>query len=261
MLVTTVGDEATTRAISRAWTWYWLSRRWRLNIAKRPKATISVSVTTTSCNTSICVASRASMRLLPAMQGPYRVRQSRMRKSSARARLQMIHQPLGEHLRMLPMHEVPAGHLLDDILAEEHSGRAPVVGGLGDRVVQPGEDDRRHRDSRLQRRRRQRRECGGIPESGGQARRVREARPDRLELRRIGIPCRRPPAADRRQGSEVIAREAVRRSRQLVRGEMTDAPELLQRRLERSRVRNAYREQLVHPVRPESGGAVGRRGA
>src|ERR1700759_4059100 len=133
MLLSTVGEEATTRAISKEWTWYWTSRRCRLNEEYSPKATISVSVTTTSCNTNTCVASRKSMRPRMAISGPY---EQNAQKSNRPAGFtsQVVQEALCELLRMLSMHEVPAGDLLDDVLVLEHPRRAPVVRGFDVRI-------------------------------------------------------------------------------------------------------------------------------
>ena len=62
----------------------------------------------------------------------------------------MSQEPFGEDFGMLPMHEMPARDLLDDVVAGEHPGGAPVIGGLGDRIIQPGKDNGWHRDSRFQ---------------------------------------------------------------------------------------------------------------
>ena len=63
---------------------------------------------------------------------------------------QMSQEPLGEHLGMLPMHEMPARDLLDDVFILEHPGGAPIVRRLRNRIIEAGEDHCRDRDPRLQ---------------------------------------------------------------------------------------------------------------
>ena len=72
-----------------------------------------------------------------------------MRKSGALLELQMSQQPLGEQLGMLSVHEMPARDLLDEVLVLEHPRGAPIVGGLGDRVIEPRKDHHWHCDPRL----------------------------------------------------------------------------------------------------------------
>ena len=99
---------------------------------------INVNVTTTSCSSSTWVPSRKSMRPLEAMKGPYRLREQNAQKSDdviGRLESQMIQQPLGERFGMLPMHEMPAGDLLDDVLVLEHPGGVPIVRRLHDWII------------------------------------------------------------------------------------------------------------------------------
>ena len=63
---------------------------------------------------------------------------------------QISQEPLGERLGILPMHEMPARDLLDDVLVLEHPGGAPIVRRLRDRIIEAGKDHCRHRDSRPQ---------------------------------------------------------------------------------------------------------------
>src|SRR6202042_3554501 len=105
------------------------------------------------------------------------------------------------------------GDLLDDVLTLEHPGGAPIVRRLGDRIIQSGKDDRWHLDPRLQRPTRYGGELAVVAERRVQACRIREARAHSVELRRVGVPRRGPSPADGGKRREVIAREAVRRSR------------------------------------------------
>ena len=57
---------------------------------------------------------------------------------------------LGERVGMLPVHEMPAADLLNDVLVVEHPGGVSIVRRLDDRIIQARKDDRWHRDSRLQ---------------------------------------------------------------------------------------------------------------
>src|ERR1700732_1315569 len=90
----------------------------------------------------------------------------------ARPHSQMTQEPFGERLGMLPVHEMSAGDLLDQVLVLEHSRGAPVVGWLGDRIVPPRKGDHWHLDLRLQRRAGYGGELAVIAEGRVQARRV-----------------------------------------------------------------------------------------
>src|ERR1700758_1132603 len=85
---------------------------------------------------------------------------------------QMSQEPFGERLGMLPMHEMPAWDLLDDVLVLEHPGGAPIVRCLGDRIIQARKHHHWNLDSRLQRCAGYRGELAVIAERSVQARRV-----------------------------------------------------------------------------------------
>ena len=60
----------------------------------------------------------------------------------------MSQQSLGERRWVLPVHEMPTGDLLDDVLVLEHPGGKPVIRRRGNRIVKSGKDDGRHGDGR-----------------------------------------------------------------------------------------------------------------
>src|SRR3974377_2307402 len=108
----------------------------------------------------------------------------------------MSQEPLGERLGMLPVHEMPAPDLLDDVLVLEHPRGAPIVRWLGDRIIQSRKGNDWHRDPRLQR-------CAGyggelsvVAERRVQACPVGEARANRVELLRLRVPRRGPSPID-----------------------------------------------------------------
>ncbi len=94
-----------------------------------------------------------------------------------------------------------------------------------------------------------------------EARRIREAFTNGREIGRRRRPLRRPAANDLRKRGKIIARKTARGSRKLVGEEMADAPQLLQRGLQRGRMRNCDRDQLAHFFRCHGCRAVDRRGA
>src|ERR1700722_16792340 len=151
---------------------------------------------------------------------------------------------LREDRGVLAVEEVSPGHRLDRVVPREHASRALVVDEAQIGIVEAQERDGGDAHLDAQRSGRDEAELPVIAEGGVEARRVLKARADRGGGFFGRCPLRRPASQDRRERGEVVLREAARRTRELVGEEVTSSPELLQRGLERARVRNGESDEL-----------------